>query len=128
MLAQVNSVLMQLPWNDWEIGPNEIEVLQREDGTDWKLGEGASGSVRSQRAAAVTPASSCLRGQGRQDGMCRGCQPGGGWELGVHDGRQGGCWGCWSGHVLGRPDAVPPLSQRLARRCSRPSAAGRWWR
>lgn len=46
---------MQLPWNDWEIGPNEIEVLQREDGTDWKLGEGASGSVRGPRAAATTP-------------------------------------------------------------------------
>ncbi|KAK9831443.1 hypothetical protein WJX81_005925 [Elliptochloris bilobata] len=43
--SPVNSVLMQLPWNDWEIGPNEIGVLQREDGTDWKLGEGASGSV-----------------------------------------------------------------------------------
>ena len=49
--AQVNSVLMQLPWNDWEIGPNEIEVLQRKDGTDWKLGEGASASVRPTPAA-----------------------------------------------------------------------------
>lgn len=43
--AQANSVLMQMPWNDWQIGPDEIEVLQHEDGTDWKLGEGASGSV-----------------------------------------------------------------------------------
>ncbi|KAK9834180.1 hypothetical protein WJX81_006227 [Elliptochloris bilobata] len=43
--SPVKSVLMELPWNDWEIGPCEIEVLQREDGADWKLGEGASGSV-----------------------------------------------------------------------------------
>lgn len=74
--AQVNSVLMQLPWNDWEIGPNEIEVLQREDGTDWKLGEGASGSVRGPFAAATTVASTCTRGQGRQDGSSRDCHAG----------------------------------------------------
>ena len=55
---------MQLPWNDWEIGPNEIEVLQREDGADWKLGEGASGSVRGPRAAAPAPASTCCARRG----------------------------------------------------------------
>ncbi len=41
-----------MPWNDWEIEPSEVEVLQHEDGTDWKLGEGASGSVRPPRLPA----------------------------------------------------------------------------
>ena len=60
--AQVNTVLMQMPWNDWEIGPSEIEVLQHEDGTDWKLGEGASGSVR---ACAPPGAARCCDGAAR---------------------------------------------------------------
>lgn len=31
--------------NDWEIAPMDIEILRREDGSPWELGEGAFGKV-----------------------------------------------------------------------------------
>jgi hypothetical protein len=34
-----------LPWNDWEIRPEEIEIAKRPDGSDWLLGSGGFGRV-----------------------------------------------------------------------------------
>ena len=30
---------------DWEIKPEDIEICKRPDGSDWRLGEGAFGTV-----------------------------------------------------------------------------------
>ncbi|KAL4421913.1 hypothetical protein ABPG77_005197 [Micractinium sp. CCAP 211/92] len=35
----------QLPWSDWEIRPDELEVAKRPDGSDWLLGTGGFGRV-----------------------------------------------------------------------------------
>ena len=37
---------MTLPWSDWEVKPEEIEIVKRADGSDWRLGQGGFGSVR----------------------------------------------------------------------------------
>ncbi|KAL4437438.1 hypothetical protein ABPG75_004577 [Micractinium tetrahymenae] len=34
-----------LPWSDWEIRPDELEVVKRPDGSDWLLGSGGFGKV-----------------------------------------------------------------------------------
>lgn len=33
----------------WEIDPEEIQIMRRPDGSPWLLGEGASGTVRRSR-------------------------------------------------------------------------------
>ncbi|GAB4814550.1 hypothetical protein N2152v2_001596 [Parachlorella kessleri] len=35
----------EMPWSDWEIRPDEIEVMKRPDGSDWELGTGGFGKV-----------------------------------------------------------------------------------
>jgi len=49
-LARSGSVqsgaLPALPWSDWEIDPRDIHICKRDDGSDWKLGTGAYGTVR----------------------------------------------------------------------------------
>ena len=37
---------LDLPWSDWEVKPEEVEICQREDGSLWELGHGGFGSVR----------------------------------------------------------------------------------
>lgn len=32
----------------WEIDPEEIQIMLRPDGSPWQLGEGASGTVRAR--------------------------------------------------------------------------------
>ncbi|KAI7837019.1 hypothetical protein COHA_009097 [Chlorella ohadii] len=34
-----------LPWSDWEIRPEELEIAKRPDGSDWVLGSGGFGKV-----------------------------------------------------------------------------------
>ena len=38
--------------SDWEIDPDELEIARKPDGTEWRLGTGASAHVR-------TPAPCC---------------------------------------------------------------------
>ena len=48
-----SSALPALPWSDWEIDPRDIHICKSEDGSDWKLGAGAYGTVRSRRAGSA---------------------------------------------------------------------------
>ena len=41
-----SNALPSLPWSDWEIDPRDITICRREDGSDYKLGAGAYGTVR----------------------------------------------------------------------------------
>jgi hypothetical protein len=34
-----------MPFSDWEVDPNELEIMKRPDGSDWLLGRGAYGTV-----------------------------------------------------------------------------------
>ena len=40
---------LDLGFSDWMLSPDEIEICKRADGTDWQLGAGGFGSVRSPR-------------------------------------------------------------------------------
>ena len=35
-----------MPWSDWEVPGDQIEICKRPDGSDWELGAGAFGKVR----------------------------------------------------------------------------------
>ena len=54
-----SNALPSLPWSDWEIDPRDITICRREDGSDYKLGAGAYGTVR--------------RGPIRSDHHCKYC-------------------------------------------------------
>lgn len=41
-----SSTLPALPWSDWEIDPRDIQICRADDGSDFKLGAGAYGTVR----------------------------------------------------------------------------------
>ena len=34
-----------MPWSDWEVPGDQIEICKRPDGSDWELGAGAFGKV-----------------------------------------------------------------------------------
>ena len=34
-----------MPWSDWEVSGDQIEICKRPDGMDWELGAGAFGKV-----------------------------------------------------------------------------------
>ena len=34
-----------MPWSDWEVPGDQIEICRRPDGLDWELGAGAFGKV-----------------------------------------------------------------------------------
>ncbi len=34
-----------MPWSDWEVSDDQIEICKRPDGSDWELGAGAFGKV-----------------------------------------------------------------------------------
>lgn len=38
-------VLPEMPWSDWALQPEEVEVCRRPDGSWWQLGSGACGTV-----------------------------------------------------------------------------------
>jgi len=37
--------LPRMPWSDWEVPGEQIEICKRPDGSDWELGAGAFGKV-----------------------------------------------------------------------------------
>lgn len=44
-LASGQSILPDLPWSDWELKPEDLQICSRPDGSRWHLGSGAYGSV-----------------------------------------------------------------------------------
>ena len=34
-----------MPWSDWEVSDDQIEICKQPDGTCWELGAGAFGKV-----------------------------------------------------------------------------------
>ena len=38
--------LPSMPWSDWEVPGDQIEICKRPDGSDWELGAGAFGKVQ----------------------------------------------------------------------------------
>ena len=48
---------LEMPFSDWEVHPNELEILKRPDGsgTDWELGRGAWGRVYKALRGGVQP-------------------------------------------------------------------------
>lgn len=55
-----SNALPSLPWSDWEIDPRDITICRREDGSDYKLGAGAYGTVR-RVTDKFSPFSFCVR-------------------------------------------------------------------
>lgn len=54
--AELSSMLsMELPFSDWEIKPEELEVMKRADGGDWELGSGGFGRVYKALRDGVQP-------------------------------------------------------------------------
>ena len=48
-----------MPWSDWEVPGDQIEICKRPDGSDWELGAGAFGKVRAACMAQHIPHSAC---------------------------------------------------------------------
>ena len=43
--------LPRVPFSDWELRPEDIEICRRPDGRQWEIGAGAFGQVQSQGSA-----------------------------------------------------------------------------
>ncbi|GAB4815748.1 hypothetical protein N2152v2_002794 [Parachlorella kessleri] len=54
-LSTVTTKSGLVPWNDWEIRPEEIEIMKRPDGGDWELGSGGFGQVYKALRHGVQP-------------------------------------------------------------------------
>ncbi len=46
---------LELPFSDWEIRPESLQILQRPDGTQWELGKGGFGRVYKALRDGVQP-------------------------------------------------------------------------